>query len=117
VFVGGVVGNDYREAIVKQVEVTMVRIYLTEGEGILASLLKRLHDWEKVKGVTVFRGISGFGHAGVVHTSVAVDLMLDLPVVVEFFDEPDKVTSILEHLSSTIKPGHMVFWNAFVNSD
>ncbi len=100
-----------------QLEVTMVRIYSTEGEGILASLLKRLHDWEKVQGVTVFRGISGFGHSGVVHTSVAVDLMLDLPVVVEFFDEPAKVASILEHLSSSIKPGHMVFWNAFVNTE
>ena len=23
-------------------------------------LLKRLHDWEKVRGVTVFRGVTGF---------------------------------------------------------
>ena len=73
------------------IEVTMVRIYLTEGEGVLKNLLKRLHDWEKVKGVTVFRGISGFGGSGVTHTSVAVELMMDLPVVGEFFDEPEKV--------------------------
>lgn len=99
----------------KQADVTMVRIYLTEAEGMLPSLLKRLHDWEKVKGVTVFRGISGFGRSGVVHTSAAVDLMLDLPLVVEFFDEPKKVEAILEHFSSTVKPGHMVSWSAQVN--
>jgi len=96
----------------KTIEVTMVRIYLTEGEGVLKNLLKRLHDWEKVKGVTVFRGISGFGGSGVTHTSVAVDLMMDLPVVVEFFDEPDKVASILEHINTMLTPGHIVSWNA-----
>lgn len=99
----------------KQVEVTMVRIYLTESDGKLTSLLKRLHDWEKVKGVTVFRGISGFGGSGVVHTSAAVDLMMDLPLVVEFFDEPDKVANILEHLQTNIKPGHMVSWDAKIS--
>ena len=96
----------------KTIEVTMVRIYLTEGEGIVKNLLKRLHDWEKVKGVTVFRGISGFGGSGVVHTSVAVDLMMDLPVVVEFFDTPEKVESILEHINTMLDPGHIVTWNA-----
>lgn len=32
-------------------EVTMVRIYLTEGEAQLKTLIKRLHDWEKLRGV------------------------------------------------------------------
>jgi PII-like signaling protein len=99
----------------KTVEVTVVRIYLSEGEALLKSLLKRLHDWEKVKGVTVFRGIRGFGPSGPIHTSVAVDLSLDLPIVVEFFDEPQKVQTILEHLNAEIKPGHMLHWQARVN--
>ena len=99
----------------KTIEVTMVRVYLTEGEGVLKNLLKRLHDWEKVKGVTVFRGISGFGGSGVTHTSVAVDLMMDLPVVVEFFDTPEKVASILEHINAMLEPGHIVIWSAQMN--
>jgi PII-like signaling protein len=36
----------------------------------------------------------------------------DLPVVVEFFDEPAKVEEILEILSHIIKPGHVVCWPA-----
>lgn len=99
----------------KTTEVTVVRIYLTEGEGQLDALLKRLHDWEKVRGVTVFRGVIGFGQSGVMHRSDLIDLSLNLPVVVEFFDEPEKVENILEHLNDQIKPGHMVLWNARVN--
>jgi len=98
----------------KTTEVTMVRIYLTESEAKLEALIKRLHDWEHVRGVTVFRGISGFGQSGVMHSSTIMDLSLDLPVVVEFFDEPEKVNMILEHLSEMIDPGHIVSWKANV---
>ena len=96
-------------------EVTMVRIYLTEGEGQLKNLIKRLHDWEKLRGLTVFRGISGYGDSGVIHGTKLVDLSLNLPVVVEFFDAPEKIEQVLEHLSDIIKPGHMVTWNANIN--
>ncbi len=96
----------------KQMTVTVVRVYLTEAEGKLDPLIKRLHDWEKVRGVTVFRGISGFGQSGKIHSSSLLAMSLDLPVIVEFFDEPDKVASILEHLEEMIVPGHIVSWNA-----
>jgi len=96
----------------KTMDVTMVRIYLTEAEKMIDPLLKRLHDWEKVRGVTVFRGITGFGKSGALHSSKLLDMSLNLPVVVEFFDEPDKVETILEHLSGMIEPGHIVSWFA-----
>ncbi len=96
-------------------EVTVVRIYLSEGHAQLENLMKRLHDWEKVKGVSVFRGIAGFGDSGQIHTGKLLDLSLDLPLVVEFFDRPDKISPIIEHLESTIKPGHMLCWTAWVN--
>ncbi len=95
--------------------VTIVRIYLTEGEGQVDNLIKRLHDWEKVRGVTVFRGIQGFGEDGVMHPAGMIDLSINLPVVIEFYDSPDKVESILEHLDDQIKPGHIVRWSAEVN--
>jgi PII-like signaling protein len=99
----------------KQTEVTVVRLYLNEGEAQLESLLKRLHDWEKVKGVSVFRGIAGFGDSGEIHTSKFIDLGMELPLVVEFFDTPEKVVAIMEHISITMKPGHMLSWSAVVN--
>jgi PII-like signaling protein len=95
--------------------VTIVRIYLTEAEAKLNKIMKHLHDVEKVRGVTVFRGISGFGQSGEIHSSSLLDMSLNLPVVVEFFDVPDKVNNILSQLKEFIKPGHVVSWQANVN--
>lgn len=95
-----------------QLDVTVVRIYLTEGEGRLEELLSRLHDEEKVRGVTVFRGISGFGKSGKMHSSALLDMSLDLPLVLEFFDDTKKVETILSHLETIIEPGHIVSWPA-----
>ena len=99
----------------KMHEVTIVRIYLTEGETQLKNLMKRLRDWEKLRGLTVFRGVSGYGESGVIHGADIVDLSLNLPIVVEFFDEEDKINNILEHLNDQIKPGHMLKWSASIN--
>ncbi|MGE0371776.1 MAG: DUF190 domain-containing protein [Gammaproteobacteria bacterium] len=101
----------------KSIEVTVVRIYLTEAEAKLKPLVKRLHDGEKVRGVTIFRGISGFGASGIMHTASLLDLSLDLPVVVEFFDAPARVASILEHLNTMVSPGHIVHWRAHMVVD
>jgi len=95
-----------------KLDVTFVRIYLTEGEGRMEGLLERLHDEEKVQGVTVFRGISGFGKSGKMHSSSLLDMSLDLPLVIEFFDVPQKVNDILEHIRKDIEPGHIVSWKA-----
>jgi len=95
-----------------KLDVTFVRIYLTESEGLMEYLLKRLHDEEQVQGVTVFRGISGFGKSGKLHSSSLLDMSLDLPLVMEFFDVPQKVDGILEHIRKDIEPGHIVSWPA-----
>ncbi len=95
--------------------VMLVRVYLTEGEAQLKHLIKQLHDWDKLKGVTVFRGIAGYGDSGEIHGSNLIDLSLNLPVIVEFFDSPEKVKHIIEHLNTFIKSGHIVFWPVNTN--
>jgi len=40
---------------------------------------------------------------------------MDLPVIIEFFDDPAKVDGILAHLSTLLPPGHVVSWPATVN--
>ncbi len=99
----------------RQTEVTVVRLYLREGEAQLEKLLKHLHDQEKVKGVSVFRGIAGFGDSGKIHTSKLIDLGMELPLVVEFFDTPEKVRNIMDQLGTIMKPGHILSWPAMVN--
>jgi hypothetical protein len=96
-------------------EVTVVRIYLTEGQHQFQRLMGILHDEEKVCGVTAFRGIAGFGRSGRMHSSTLLDVSLDLPLVLEFFDEPGKVERVLDRLDQLVKPGHLLTWSAEVN--
>jgi PII-like signaling protein len=96
-------------------EVTIVRIYCTEAEHKLDRLIKLLHDREQVAGVTTFRGIAGFGRSGRMHEAGLLDMSLDLPLVIEFFDRPEKIALILDHLESFIDPGHLVSWSARAN--
>lgn len=96
-------------------EVTMVRIYCTEGEHRLKEILDYLHNEEHVAGVTAFRGVAGFGRSGKMHTASLLDLSLDMPVVIEFFDRPEKMEAVIEHLETRLEPGHLVYWPARTN--
>ena len=99
----------------KTQDVTLVRIYCTEAEHKLESLLGLLQDQEQVAGVTAFRGIAGFGSSGKMHSASLLDLSLDMPLVIEFFDKPEKVQRIMQDLNELVKPGHMVSWSAKIN--
>ena len=96
-------------------EVTMVRIYCTEGEHRIKQTLDYLHNEEHVAGVTAFRGVAGFGRSGKMHTASLLDLSLDMPVVIEFFDRPDKISTVVEHLKTKLEPGYLVYWPARTN--
>lgn len=97
-------------------EVTVVRIYLTEGDRLLKQLLTRLHDTEQVMGVTVFRGTTGFGRSGRMHGDSLMDVAFDLPLVVEFFDTPERVETVLGHIGDWFEPGHILSWAAATNA-
>jgi PII-like signaling protein len=84
-----------------------------ESEHLLEKILSSLKK-DTIRGVSVFRAISGCAH-GVAHTSAFMDLSLDLPLAVEFFDQEDKVTQALNNLNVFMKPEHMVCWNAQAN--
>ena len=99
--------------------VNVVRVYLTEGKGKGKGKVKKLLNWlqndQGVRGATVFRGIAGFGPSGVVHETSWTDLSLDLPLIIEFFDEPDKITRIIAQFDSQVQVGHILYWPAKVS--
>ncbi|MGD8533579.1 MAG: DUF190 domain-containing protein [Gammaproteobacteria bacterium] len=92
----------------------MVRVYLTESDRELKPLLRCLHDELRVCGVTVMRGIAGFGASGIVHSAGLVDLSTDLPLVLEFFDRPDRARAAIERIKDIVEPGHIVSWSVNV---
>lgn len=66
-------------------EVTVVRLNLRERDPRLRAALAYLHDESEVRGLTMFRGVMGYGADHQEHSSSLFDLSLGLPVVVEFF--------------------------------
>ena len=97
-----------------RVEALMVRVYISESAHEMKALLKCLHEEVKVCGVTVIRGIAGYGTSGSVHTASLVDLSVDLPLVLEFFDKPDRAARAIERISDFVEPGHVVSWPVVV---
>jgi PII-like signaling protein len=99
---------------VTEIEARMVRVYLSESDHEIKHLLKCLHDELGVCGVTVLRGIEGYGRSGVVHTASLVDLSADLPLILEFFDRPEKAEKAIERINDFVEPGHVVSWPVIV---
>lgn len=97
------------------VDVMVVRIYITEASHLLKTIIGYLKNEAGIRGVSVFRAISGFGETGE-HTTSFIDLSLNLPLVIEFFDTKNKIDPALDHLSEVIKPEHIVVWKACANA-
>lgn len=99
----------------KTVDVLIVKIYISEASHLLNKIVDYLKKDAKIRGVSVFRAISGFGETGN-HTALLVDLSLNLPLTIEFFDDDKtKIEKALTHLNTIVKPEHIVIWNAKAN--
>lgn len=87
----------------------MVRIYLTESEHKAQTLLELLREAD-IRGATLLRGISGFGASGVLHRADWTDMAGDLPLVLEFADTADKISTVLPKLLEHTEAGHVLRW-------
>ncbi|WP_298135661.1 DUF190 domain-containing protein [Acidiferrobacter sp.] len=97
--------------------IEIVRIYVREGGdeaglSLMEQVFALLHDRHKIQGLTVFRGIAGFGIHGEVHAADLLHMSARLPLVIEFFDTPEAVTAALAALQGLIPSGHIVKWPA-----
>ena len=97
----------------KTLDIVMVRVYITEASHLLNIIIDYLKD-DKISGLSVFRAIEGVGQSGSL-TSSMLDLSLNLPISIEFFDHDKiKIEKALKHLHQIVKPGHIMFWEAKV---
>lgn len=98
-------------------DIEIARIYIREGDhegglDVMKQIFALLQDQHKVQGVTVFRGISGFGVHGEIHAADLLHMTARLPLVIEFFDTPETVATALAVLARLIPSGHIVKWPA-----
>jgi PII-like signaling protein len=98
-------------------DVLVVRIYLSEADHgrrrtLMREILSLLQDRRAVRGVTVFRGVAGFGVDGQVHADDMLRLTVDLPLVIEFFDEPQVAEAAIRLLDDLVPGGRIISWPA-----
>jgi hypothetical protein len=101
----------------RQEDIILVRVYCSEKGHMHQRIIDLLHRDHRVAGVTAFRGIAGFGRSGHIHEAGLLDVSLDLPVIVEFFDRPEKIAAVMPLLNDLVGPGHIVSWPAQANLD
>ena len=71
-------------------------------KNLMQEILNILQKMHEVRGVIVFRGIAGLDESGQVRASDLLRIVGDLPMVVEFFDAPAKVETVLAALDGLI---------------
>jgi uncharacterized protein len=77
----------------------LMRIFINEsdqsrGKPLYQAIIELLHK-EDISGVTILRGIAGFGATKRIHTANILRLSLDLPIVIEVVDIQENIERIL----------------------
>jgi PII-like signaling protein len=100
-------------------KVQILRIFIGESDKYEG---KPLYEWLVIKakkqglaGATVLRGLMGFGATSRIHTSKILRLSMDLPIVVEIVDAPEKITSFLASIETVVTEGLIILENANVH--
>lgn len=107
------VRDDIGKTMMKMIKVKIARIYVMESSHLLETILDYVQNEVKLRGLSVFRAISGFGESGEKSASFMA-LSMDLPLCIEFFDSPSRIDTAVIHLSTIVKPKHIVVWDAEV---
>ncbi|HEX5482395.1 MAG TPA: DUF190 domain-containing protein, partial [Terriglobia bacterium] len=89
-----------------QGERSLMRIHIGESdkwEGkLLYEAIIELFRKEGFSGVTVLRGIGGYGSTSRYHTEKILRLSQDLPIVIEVVEYPERIERILPRLDEMV---------------
>ena len=101
-----------RPAFKREGKAKLMRIYIGENdkwngkplyEGIVGAL--RAHD---IAGVTVYRGILGYGAKRRIHKDAALSLSHDRPILLSIIDTEDKLRAFMPILDEVVQQGLVV---------
>jgi CBS domain-containing protein len=86
-----------------------VTIYIGEsdrwhGKPLYMALLEHLRR-NGAAGATVLRGVAGFGAHSRIHSTSLVDLSADLPIQIEWIDQPEIVDRLLPEVRALVTEG------------
>jgi PII-like signaling protein len=87
----------------------LVRVYIGEtdthdGRPLYDAIVRLLRE-RGVRGVSVFRGIEGYGRSSRVHTTRILALSEDLPILLEAVDHEERIRAVLPELEAMVGRG------------
>ncbi len=90
-------------------ERTLMRIHIGESDrwhgSLLYEALIKLFRHEGFSGVTVLRGVAGYGSTSRLHTDKVLRLSQDLPIVLEVIESSERIEQILPRLDEMVGGG------------
>jgi uncharacterized protein len=90
-------------------ERTLMRIHIGESDRWhhkpLYQAIVELFRSENFSGVTVLRGVGGYGSSSIYHTDKVLRLSQDLPIVIEVVEFSERIEKILPRLDEMIGGG------------
>jgi len=94
--------------MVKQGPAKKVTVYLCEdvhqrGEALYLAVLNYLFS-HGVSGATVTKGVAGFGSHHHLHTARILEMSENLPIKIEFVEEPARLDAVLPALVQMVHP-------------
>ncbi len=89
----------------KESTAILLRIFIGEsdkyqGKNLYEYLAEYLKE-HQYAGVTILRGIEGFGKASRLHTANLLELSSDLPIVIEIVDVQEKIETLKKVFDDT----------------
>ena len=87
----------------------ILKIYISEdskykSHNLYHALVFKLREIG-MAGVTVIRGIEGFGHEKRMHTTRILDLSLSLPIIIEVVDIPERIEKAIPIVEEMVNEG------------
>lgn len=87
----------------------LLKIYISEdskykSHNLYHALVLKLREMG-MAGVTVTRGIEGFGQEKRLHTTRILDLTLSLPIIVEVVDIPERIEKAIPVVEGMVNEG------------
>lgn len=76
----------------------------TGGKPVYEVLLDIFYR-NRIAGVSVFRGVAGYGSDGIFHTSKILELSTSLPVKIEVVDSEESINSVLPAVRDAVSRG------------
>ncbi len=90
-------------------EQTLMRIHIGEsdkwhGKPLYEAIVEMLRK-DGFSGVTVLRGVAGYGGSSIYHTDKILRLSQDLPIILEVIESAEFIEKILPRLDEMVEGG------------